>query len=81
MAESYQKNYPDLEIVLDVPYDVEGSSIGVSKGNAELLEAVNKAIAKAIEDGSMDKFVAEANELASGNTYEGLLDDEGNMQE
>lgn len=81
VAESYQKNYPDLEIVLDVPYDVEGSSIGVSKGNAELLEAVNKAIAKAMEDGSMDKFVAEANELASGNTYEGLLDDEGNMQE
>lgn len=81
VAESYQKNYPDLEIVLDVPYDVEGSSIGVSKGNAELLEAVNKAIAKAVEDGSMDKFVAEANELASGNTYEGLLDDEGNVQE
>lgn len=81
VAESYQKNYPDLEIVLDVPYDVAGSSIGVSKGNAELLEAVNKAIAKAMEDGSMDKFVAEANELASGNTYEGLLDEEGQMQE
>lgn len=81
VAESYQKNYPDLEIVLDVPYDVEGSAIGVSKGNTELLEAVNAAIAKAIEDGSMDKFVAEANELASGNTYEGLLDDEGNVQE
>ncbi|MDE6950194.1 MAG: transporter substrate-binding domain-containing protein [Lachnospiraceae bacterium] len=81
VAESYQKNYPDLEIVLDVPYDVAGSSIGVSKGNAELLEAVNKAIAKAMEDGSMDKFVAEANELASGNTYEGLLDEEGQIQE
>ena len=81
VAESYQKNYPELEIVLDVPYDVEGSAIGVSKGNAELLKAVNAAIAKALEDGSMDKFVAEANELASGNTYEGLLDDEGNVQE
>lgn len=81
VAESYQKNYPDLEIVLDVPYDVEGSAIGVSKGNAELLEAVNKAIAKALEDGSMDKFVAEANEQASGNTYEGLLDEEGKVQE
>lgn len=80
VAESYQKNYPDLEIVLDVPYDVEGSAIGVSKGNTELLEAVNAAIAKAQEDGSMDKFVAEANELAAGNTYEGLLDDEGNVQ-
>lgn len=81
VAESYQKNYPDLEIVLDVPYDVEGSAIGVSKGNAQLLEAVNKAIAKALEDGSMDKFVADANEQASGNTYEGLLDEEGNVQE
>ena len=81
VAESYQKNYPDLEIVLEVPYEMEGSSIGVSKGNAELLEAVNKAIAKALEDGSMDKFVAEANELASGSTYEGLLDEEGQIQE
>lgn len=81
VAESYQKNYPDLEIVLDVPYDVKGSAIGVSKGNAELMAAVNKAIAAALEDGSMDKFVAEANEQASGNTYEGLLDDEGKVQE
>lgn len=81
VAESYQKNYPDLEIVLEVPYEMEGSSIGVSKGNAELLEAVNKAIAKALEDGSMDKFVAEANDLASGSTYEGLLDEEGQIQE
>lgn len=81
VAESYQKNYPELEIVLDVPYDVAGSAIGVSKGNEELLKAVNAAIAKALEDGSMDEFVADANELASGNTYEGLLDDEGNVQE
>lgn len=81
VAESYQKNYPDLEIVLDVPYDVAGSSIGVSKGNAELLAAVNEAIAAAVADGSMDQFVAEANELAAGEKYEGLLDEEGNVQE
>lgn len=81
VAESYQKNYPDLEIVMDVPYDQPGSSIGVSKGNEELLAAVNEAIAAAIEDGSMDKFVAEANELASGQTYEGLLDESGQIQE
>lgn len=81
VAESYQKNYPDLEIVLDVPYEVEGSSIGVSKGNAALLAAVNEAIAAALEDGSIDKFVAEANELAAGEKYEGLLDEEGNVQE
>ena len=80
VAENYQKNYPDLEIVMDVPYDVAGSAIGVSKDNDALLAAVNEAIAAAIEDGSMDAFVAEANELASGQTYEGLLDAEGNVQ-
>ena len=80
VAESYQKNYPELEIVLDVPYDVEGSAIGVSKGNEELLAAVNEAIAAAKEYGSIDKFVAEANEQASGETYEGLLDSDGNVQ-
>ncbi|HIV13657.1 MAG: transporter substrate-binding domain-containing protein [Clostridiales bacterium] len=81
VAESYQANYPDLEIVMDVPYDQEGSAIGVCKDNEGLLAAVNEAIAAAIEDGSMDQFVAEANELASGQTYEGLLDEEGNVQE
>lgn len=81
VAQSYQKNYPELEIVTDVDYDVEGSSIGVVKGNEELLKIVNEAIAAAKEDGSLDQFVAEANELAAGETYEGLLDAEGNVQE
>ena len=80
VAESYQKNYPDLEIVMDVPYDVQGSAIGVVKDNPELLDAVNEAIAAALEDGSMDQFVAEASEQAAGQTYEGLLDDSGNAQ-
>ncbi|MBQ7713739.1 MAG: transporter substrate-binding domain-containing protein [Oscillospiraceae bacterium] len=74
VAESYAVNYPELAIVLDVPYDVEGSAIGVSKGNSELLAAVNAAVKKALEDGSMDKFVAEANEQAAGKIFEGLLD-------
>lgn len=81
VAESYQKNYPDLVILMDIPYDVAGSSIGVKKGNAELLEAVNKAIAAAQADGSMARFVAEANELASGETYEGLLDENGAVKQ
>ena len=77
---SYQKNYPDLAIVMDVPYDVEGSAIGVSKGNDALCAAVNEAIAAAKADGSMEKFVADANEAASGNKYEGLLDENGQAQ-
>lgn len=81
VAESYQKNYPELTIVLDVPYDVAGSAIGVSKGNEALLAGVNEAIAAALADGTMDRFVAEANELASGETYEGLLGEDGQVQD
>ena len=55
-------------MVLDVPYDSEGSAVGVAKGNDSLMAAVNEAIAAALADGSMDKFVAEANDLASGDT-------------
>ena len=73
VAESYAKNYPELCVVLPVPYDAEGSVVGVSKGNAELLAGVNEAIAAALSDGSMDQFVAEANEAASGEIILGLV--------
>ena len=74
VAETYAINYPDLAVVLDVPYESEGSAVGVSKGNTALLDGVNAAIAAALADGSMDKFVAEANEQAAGNIHEGLLE-------
>lgn len=73
VAESYKVNYPELEIVLEVPYDVAGSAVGVQEGNTQLMEAVNAAIADAIADGSMAAFVAEAGEQASGTT--GILVD------
>ena len=76
VAENYAITNPDLAVILDVPYDVEGSSIGVVKGNEALLAGVNLAIAAAIADGSMDTFVAEANELSTGEIIEGLLDDQ-----
>ena len=74
VAESYQKNYPELVMVCEVPYDAEGNVIGVPKGNEALLEAVNAALAKCVESGAFDDFVAQANELAEGNIHEGLLD-------
>ena len=80
VAECYAKNYPELAIILDVPYDVAGSAIGVQKDNPVLLQAVNAAIAAALQDGSMADFVAEANELATGEVYEGLLDEQGRPQ-
>ena len=75
VAETYAKNYPELCVVLPVPYDAEGSVIGVNKNNPALLAAVNLAVTAALEDGSMAQFVAEANELSTGDKYEGLLED------
>lgn len=78
VAESYAKNYPDLYIALNVPYEGEGgadgAAVGVSKDNKELLKGVNQAIAQALGDGTMDEFVATANEKATGEIYEGLLE-------
>lgn len=79
VAETYAIVYPELLVLHEVPYDQEGSVIGVSKGNGPLLAAVNLAIASALEDGSMSQFVAEANDLATSSVYEGLLDENGNV--
>lgn len=81
VAETYAKSFPDLAVVLDVPYDAEGSVVGVSKGNGPLLAAVNLAIQAALDDGSMAQFIADANAAASGETYEGLLDESGNISQ
>ena len=75
-AQAYAKNYPDLAVVLDVPYEAKGSVIGVCKGNGPLLAAINLCIQEAIADGSLEQFVTEASELASGNIHEGLLDED-----
>ena len=77
-AQSYATSFPELAIVLDVPYEAEGSVIGVSKGNAPLLAAVNLCIKAAQDDGSLAKFVAEAIEQATGDIHEGLLETPAN---
>ena len=74
VAVAYQANYPDLHIVCEVPYDVEGNAVGVKKGNDALLAAVNEAIAACIADGTFSQYVANALETSSGNIYEGLLE-------
>ena len=80
-AQAYAVNYPDLALVLDVPYEAEGSVIGVDKDNGALLAAINLAIKSALDDGSMAQFVADANELAAGDKFEGLLDANGKVAE
>ena len=80
VAEQYIKNYPELEIAWDVPYDTKGSAIALKKGG-DLLPAVNAVINNALSDGSMDQYVADAQELAAdeGNVYEGQLDADGKV--
>lgn len=79
VAKSYQAQYPEIVIVCDVPYEQEGSAIGVNKDNEVLLAALNLIIDEAINDGSLQKFVNEAGILAIGDKYEGLLDGSGKV--
>ena len=79
VAVSYQKTYPDLVIVCEVPYAEDGNIIGVAKGNTDLLKYVNEAIKKCIDEGTFASFLEKANKLAAGEKYEGMLDDNGNI--
>ena len=68
-------NYENAQIVvLPVPYDAEGSVVGITKGNAPLVAAVNLAIQACLDSGEFDTYVYEANELAAGDIIEGLVD-------
>lgn len=79
VAVAYQKNYPELHIVCEVPYSEDGNVIGVAKGNAELLNYVNEALKQCIDSGTFNQYLEKANQLAAGEKYEGMLDSEGNI--
>ena len=79
VAASYQKNYPDLQIVCEVPYEAEGNVIGVKKGNTDLMKYVNEALNKCIDEGTFAQFLEEANNLAAGENYQGMLDADGKV--
>ena len=79
VAVAYQANYPQLTIVCEAPYEAEGNVIGVAKNNADLLKYVNEALNKCIDDGTFAQFLEEANNLASGDNYQGMLDENGKV--
>lgn len=80
VAEQYIKNYPELQIAWDVEYDAEGSAIALKKGS-DLLPSVNAVVKEVLSDGSMDKYITEAQELASdeSSVYEGQLTEDGSI--
>ena len=63
-ARYYASVNPEITELFNSSFALFGSSIGVMKGNEALLAAVNEAIASAQEDGSLDRFITEASDLA-----------------
>lgn len=64
VAKGYVKNNDKLAISdIEVQDDTGGSAIAVKKGNQDLVELMNKTLKRLMEDGSIDRFVAEANEM------------------
>ncbi|WP_458863082.1 transporter substrate-binding domain-containing protein [Acidaminobacterium chupaoyuni] len=65
VAAGYIASNPDLMIAsFKVPYDSEGSSVAVQKGNTELAKQINEVIAKLKESGKMGELIDKANEEA-----------------
>ena len=79
VVQAYSNTYDNLHIACVIPQDDSGSVIGVYKGNEDLLKYVNEAINKAIADGTFAQYVAKAVDLAAGDTYQGVLDENGNV--
>ena len=64
VADSYVDNNQDL-MLMDVTFDdgEGGSSVAVKKGSTDLVDEINKTLERLMNDGSVDKFVVEAQEM------------------
>jgi polar amino acid transport system substrate-binding protein len=79
VVQAYANTYKNLHIACVIPQDDNGSVIGVYKGNADLLKYVNEALNKCVDEGTFAKYLEEANNLAAGDNYQGMLDNEGKV--
>lgn len=70
VAENYIVMNPDLAIAFGVDYDVSGSAVAIKKGGDALTAAVNATIARILADGTMDGYIAKANELSLGDNVQ-----------
>lgn len=65
VAEAYVSNIDGLTIAEAQPEaEDDGYIVAVKKGNDELLEKVNATLTRLMEDGSMEKYIQAASELA-----------------
>jgi polar amino acid transport system substrate-binding protein len=68
VAKMANKSNPEL-VLSDIKFKEEsgGNAIGLKKDSKELVEAVNKTIKRLKDSGDLDKFIMDANDLASQN--------------
>ncbi|GAB6089582.1 ABC transporter substrate-binding protein [Spirochaeta dissipatitropha] len=68
VAEGYARANADLVITDIAIGDAEGgSAVAIKKGNDDLVNLINQSLQRMIADGTIDRFVAEANELVVNN--------------
>ena len=64
VAEGYVRSNPDLMIAPMIVGDEDaGSAVAIRKGNQDLVDLINTTLRRLMNDGSIDRFVAEANLL------------------
>ena len=63
VAKAYAANTDGVNVCAVEITDDSGYAIALKKGNTELLAEVNKTIERIKDDGSLDKFLLEANDL------------------
>ena len=64
VANAYAAHNENLYVPEIILGQEDGISVGVKKGQSDLVEAINSTLKKLIEDGSIDRLVQEATELA-----------------
>lgn len=67
VADAIAKANPEFYVIQEPGFKLDeteqGSAIAMPKNSPELVEAVNKTLARLQKDGAIDKFIVEANEL------------------
>lgn len=67
VASANAKANDKLYVIEDPKFELvneeEGSAIAVPKGSTQLMEAINKTIDRLVEEGKIDTFIVEANDL------------------
>lgn len=65
VAKSYLASNDNMEIAFDLEYMTDGCAVAVKTGNQALLDQINAIVNEALTDGTLDRFIDEAAQLAA----------------